>query len=61
VLVISYPLRNLLWPKEKDNVPLKWNHHQPKTHMLLKNKVKALNQVNKIKGKINLMGSGSSG
>ncbi|SPT16551.1 unnamed protein product [Triticum aestivum] len=40
--------------KEKDNVPLKWNHHQPKTHTLSKNKVKALNQMNKIKGKINL-------
>ena len=52
--VISYPLRNPLWPKEKDNVPLKCNHHQPKTHTLLKNKVKALNQMNKIKGKINL-------
>ena len=39
---------------DKDNVPLKWNHHQPKTHTLLKNKVKALNQVNKIKDKINL-------
>ena len=57
VLVISYPLRNPLWPKEKDNVPLKWNHHQPKTHTLPRNKVKALNQMNKIKGKIkgNLM------
>ena len=43
-----------MWPKEKDNVPLKWNHHQTKTHMLPKNKVKALNQLNKIKGKINL-------
>ena len=53
-MVISYPLRNPLWPKEKDNVPLKWNHHQPKTHMLPKNKLKALNQMNKIKGKINL-------
>ena len=43
-----------MWLKEKDNVPLRWNHHQPKTHTLLKNKVKALNQMNKIKGKINL-------
>ena len=50
----SYPLGDPLGPKEKDNVPLKWNHHQPKTHMLPKNKVKALNHVNKIKGKINL-------
>ena len=53
-MVISYPLRNPLWPKEKDKVPHKWSHHQPKTHTLLKNKVKALNQVKKIKGKINL-------
>ena len=53
VLVSSYPLRNPLWPKEKDNVPLKWNHHQLKTHTLPKNKVKALNLVNKTKGKIN--------
>ena len=43
-----------MWPKEKDNVPLKWNHHQPKTHTLPKNKVKSLNQMNKIKGKMNL-------
>ena len=43
-----------MWPKDKDKVPLKWSHHQPKTHTLPKNKVKALNQVNKIKGKINL-------
>ena len=43
-----------MWPKEKENVLLKWNHHQPKTHTLPKNKVKALNHVNKIKGKINL-------
>ena len=47
-------MRNPLWPKEKHNVPLRWNHHQPKTHTLPKNKVKALNQMNKIKGKINL-------
>ena len=47
-------MRNPLWPKEKDNVPLMWNHHQPKTHTLPKNKVKALNLMNKIKGKINL-------
>ena len=47
-------MRNPLWPKDKDNVPLKWNHHQPKTHTLPKNKVKALNLMNKIKGKINL-------
>ena len=53
-MVISYPLRNPLWPKKKDNAPLKWSHHQPKTHTLLKNKVKALNLVNEIKGKINL-------
>mgnify|MGYP005826370003 CR=1 FL=1 len=53
-MLISYPLRNPLWPKEKDNAPLKWSHHQPKTRTLPKNKVKALNQVNKIKGKINL-------
>ena len=53
-MVISYPLRNPLWPKEKDNAPLKWSHHQPKTHTLPKNKVKALNHMNKIEGKINL-------
>ena len=53
-MVISYPLRNPLCPKEKYNVPLKWNHHQPKTHTLPKNKVKVLNQMNMIKGKINL-------
>ena len=53
-MVIPYPLRNPLWPKEKENAPLKWSHHQPKTHTLPKNKVKALNQVNKIKGKSNL-------
>ena len=52
-MVISYPLTNPLWPKEKDNVPLKWNHHQPKTHTLPKNKVKALNPINKAKCKIN--------
>ena len=46
-------MRNPLWPKEKDNVPLKWNHNQPKTHTLPKNKVKALNLGNKTKGKIN--------
>src|SRR6187399_653440 len=51
---ISYPLRNPLWPKEKDNVPLKWNHHQPKTHTLPKNIVKALSLMNKAKSKINL-------
>ena len=38
----------------EDNAPLKWSHHQPKTHTLPKNKVKALNLVNKTKGKINL-------
>ena len=54
VLVLSYPLRIPLWPKEKDNVPLMWNHHQLKAHTLPKNKVKALNLMNKIKGKINL-------
>ena len=53
-MVSSYPLRNPLWPKEKDNAPLKWSHHQPKAHMLPKNKVKALNIMNKTKGKINL-------
>ena len=52
-MAISYPLRNPLWPKE-DNLLLKWNHHQLKTHTLPKNKVKELNQMNKIKGKINL-------
>ena len=41
-----------MWPKEKDNDPLKWSHHQPKTHTLPKNKVKALNLMNKTKGKI---------
>ena len=46
---------NLLWPKEKDNALHKWSHHQLLTHTLPKNKVKALNQVNKINGKINLM------
>ena len=51
-MVLSYPLRNPLWPKEKDNVPLKWNHHQLKTHTLSKNKVKALNLMNMTKGKI---------
>ena len=54
MLLISYPFRNPLWSKEKDNVLLKWNHHQLNTHTLPKNKVKALNQMNKIKGKINL-------
>ena len=53
-MVIYYPLRNPLWPKEKDNALLKWSHHLIKTHMLPKNKVKALNLVNKTKGKINL-------
>ena len=53
-MVLSYPLRNPLWPKEKDNAPLKWSHHQPKAHTLPKNKVKALNLENKIKGKVNL-------
>ncbi len=43
-----------MWPKEKDNAPLKWSHHQPKAHMLPKNKVKALNLTNKTKGKIML-------
>ena len=51
-MVISYPLRNPLWPKEKDNAPLKWSHHQPKAHTLPKHKVKALNLMNKTKGKI---------
>ena len=45
---------NPLWPKEKDNAPLKWSHHLPKTHTLPKNKVKALSFMNKTKGKINL-------
>ncbi|SPT21075.1 unnamed protein product [Triticum aestivum] len=40
--------------KEMDNAPLKWSHHQRKTHTLPKNKVKALNLMNKTKGKINL-------
>ncbi|SPT16180.1 unnamed protein product [Triticum aestivum] len=40
--------------KEKDNAPLKWSHHQPKAHTLPKNKVKALNLLNKTKGKSNL-------
>ena len=53
-MVLSYPLRNPLWPKEKDNAPLKWSHHQPKAHTLPKNKVKALNLMNMTKGKINL-------
>ena len=53
-MVLSYPLRNPLWPKEKDNAPLKWSHHQPKAHTLPKNKVKALNIMNKTKGKVNL-------
>ena len=52
-MVISYPLRNPLWPKEKDNAPLKWSHQLLKTHTLPKNKVKALNLGNKTKGKIN--------
>ena len=47
-------MRNPLWPKEKDNALRKWSHHQPLTHTLEKNKPKALNQVIKIKGKINL-------
>ena len=47
-------MRNPLWPKEKDNAPLKWSHHLPKTHTLPKNKVKALTFMNKTKGKINL-------
>ena len=41
-----------MWLKEKDNAPLKWSHHKPKAHTLLKNKVKALNLMNKTKGKI---------
>ena len=53
-MVLFYPLRNPLWPKEKDNAPLKWSHLLPKAHTLLKNKVKALNLVNKTKGKITL-------
>ena len=52
-MALSYPLSNPLWPKEKDNVLLKWNLHQPKTHTLPKNKVKALNRTNKAKCKIN--------
>ena len=43
-----------MWPKEKDKAPLKWSHHQPKAHTLPKNKVKSLNLMNKIKGKVNL-------
>ena len=53
-MVIFYPLRNPLWPKEKDNAPLKWSHNQLKTHTLPKNKVKALDLMNKTKGNINL-------
>ena len=33
------PIEEPLWPKEKDNVPLKWNDHQPKTHSLMKKSV----------------------
>jgi hypothetical protein len=47
-------LRYPLCPKEKDNVPLTWSHHQLKAHTLPKNKVKALNLMNKTKGKIML-------
>ena len=43
-----------MWPKEKDNAPLKWSHHQSKAHTLPNNKVKALNLMNKTKGKIML-------
>ena len=53
-MVLSYPLRNPLWPKEKDNAPLKWSHHQPKAHTLPKNNMKALILKNKTKGKIML-------
>ena len=44
-----------MWPREKDNVPLKWNHHQPESHSLPKNKVKALNLMDKTKGETWLM------
>ena len=47
-------MRNPLWPKEKDNAPLKWIHHQPKAHTLLNNNMKALILKNMTKGKIML-------
>ena len=53
-MVSSYPLRNPLWPKEKDNAPFKWSHHQPKAHTLPKNNMKALIFKNMTKGKIML-------
>ena len=33
------PLRNPVWPKEKDNAPSRWILHLLKTHTLPKNKV----------------------
>ena len=47
-------MRNPLWPKEKDNAPLKRSHHQPKAHTLPKNNMKALILKNMTKGKIML-------
>src|SRR3954462_12886626 len=48
----SYPLRNPLWRKEKDNALLKWSHHLLKINKPTKNKMKALSLPNKIKVKI---------
>ena len=53
-MALSYPLRNPLWPKDKDNAPLKWSHHQPKAHTLPKFNMKALSFKNMTKGKITL-------
>ena len=53
-MALSYPLRNPLWPKEKDKAPLKRSHHQPKAHTLPKNNMKALILNNMTKGKITL-------
>src|SRR3954469_4979838 len=49
---ISYPLRNPLWRKEKDNALLKWSHHLLKINKPTKNKMKALSLPNNIKVKI---------
>src|SRR4051812_22810002 len=49
---ISYPLRNPLRRKEKDNALLKWSHHLLKINKQTKNKMKALSLPNKIKAKI---------
>ena len=51
-MALSYPLRNPLWPKDKDKDPLKWSHHQPKAHMFPENNMKALILKNMTKGKI---------